>query len=265
MAPGSMQAWCRSTVEDDASERVLSEEDVAAAVDAWACGAAALLKPWRPLEPVLPVKGTRNVLITGTLPYVSNVAHLGNIIGCVLSADTFAGHCRLRSWNAPYVCGTDEHGTATETKVVEEGPAPREICDKLPPPRSFLLSRRILQDIFQRLQARGFVLQDTVQQLHCVSWQHFLADRFVEGTCPFCTYQEARGDQGDKGGKLIDTVELKTPRCKLCGRSPTLKPTRHLFLDPPQDGGAAAAMAGALLGHWEPDGQHPLHHALLDP
>ena len=65
---------------------------------------------------VLPVKGERNVLITSALPYVNNVPHLGNIVGCVLSADVFARYCRLRGYNTLYVCGTDEYGTATETK-----------------------------------------------------------------------------------------------------------------------------------------------------
>jgi methionyl-tRNA synthetase len=78
----------------------------------------------------LPVKGTRNVLVTSALPYVNNVPHLGNIIGCVLSADVFARFCRLRNYTTLYVCGTDEYGTATETKAVEEGLTPQQICDK---------------------------------------------------------------------------------------------------------------------------------------
>ena len=65
---------------------------------------------------VLPVKGERNVLITSALPYVNNVPHLGNIVGCVLSADVFVFFCRLRGYNTLYICGTDEYGTATETK-----------------------------------------------------------------------------------------------------------------------------------------------------
>ncbi|OXB75044.1 UNVERIFIED_CONTAM: hypothetical protein H355_001451, partial [Colinus virginianus] len=214
------------TEEDDVSERALTEEDVAAAVEAWGCGAAVLPKPWQPPEPVLPVEGMRNVLITSALPYVNNVPHLGNIIGCVLSADAFARYCRLRNWNTLYVCGTDEYGTATETKAVEEGLTPREICDKYHAVhadiyRWFHISfdyfgrtttaqqTAISQDIFQRLLAHGFVLQDTVQQLHCAGCGRFLADRFVEGTCPFCAFQEARGDQCDKCGKLINAVELK--------------------------------------------------------
>uniref|UniRef100_A0A8B9IL25 Methionine--tRNA ligase, cytoplasmic n=1 Tax=Anser cygnoides TaxID=8845 RepID=A0A8B9IL25_ANSCY len=237
--------------EEEASERALTEEEITAAADAWARGAAALPKPWHPQKPMLPVEGMRNVLITSALPYVNNVPHLGNIIGCVLSADTFARYCRLRNWNTLYVCGTDEYGTATETKAVEEGLTPREICDKYNAIhadiyRWFHISfdyfgrtttphqTAIAQDIFQRLLARGFLLQDTVEQLQCEGCQRFLADRFVEGICPFCSYEEARGDQCDKCGKLINAVELKKPQCKLCRGVPVVKPTQHLFLDLPK-------------------------------
>ncbi|XP_057265662.1 methionine--tRNA ligase, cytoplasmic [Pezoporus wallicus] len=237
--------------EEEGSERALTEDEIAAAADAWARGAAALPKPWQPQKPVLPVEGMRNVLITSALPYVNNVPHLGNIIGCVLSADTFARYCRLRNWNTLYVCGTDEYGTATETKAVEEGLTPQEICDKYNAIhtdiyRWFDISfdcfgrtttpsqTTIAQDIFQRLLERGFLLQDTVEQLRCEGCQRFLADRFVEGTCPFCNYEEARGDQCDKCGKLINAVELKSPQCKLCRGVPVVKPTQHLFLDLPK-------------------------------
>jgi len=77
----------------------------------------------------LPIKGKRNILITSALPYVNNVPHLGNIIGCVLSADVFSRYCRLRNHNSIYICGTDEYGTATETKAREEKKTPQEICD----------------------------------------------------------------------------------------------------------------------------------------
>ncbi|MCI10537.1 putative methionine-tRNA ligase-like, partial [Trifolium medium] len=77
----------------------------------------------------VPVDGKRNILITSALPYVNNVPHLGNIIGCVLSADVFARYCRLRGYNVIYICGTDEYGTATETKALKENCSPKEICD----------------------------------------------------------------------------------------------------------------------------------------
>ena len=73
---------------------------------------------------VLPKKGKRNILITSALPYVNNVPHLGNIIGCVLSADVYARFARLAGHNAIYICGTDEYGTATETKARQEGKTP---------------------------------------------------------------------------------------------------------------------------------------------
>ncbi|XP_074021010.1 methionine--tRNA ligase, cytoplasmic isoform X2 [Numenius arquata] len=237
--------------DEEGFERALTEDEITDAAEAWARGAAVLPKPWKPQKPVLPVEGMRNVLITSALPYVNNVPHLGNIIGCVLSADTFARYCRLRNWNTLYVCGTDEYGTATETKAVEEGLTPQEICNKYNAIhadiyRWFDISfdyfgrtttphqTMIAQDIFQRLLARGFLLQDTVEQLRCENCQRFLADRFVEGTCPFCSYEEARGDQCDKCGKLINAVELKNPQCKLCRGVPVVKPTQHLFLDLPK-------------------------------
>ena len=78
---------------------------------------------------ILPQAGKRNILITSALPYVNNVPHLGNIIGCVLSADVYARYCRLAGHNTLYVCGTDEYGTATETKARQEGKTPQQICD----------------------------------------------------------------------------------------------------------------------------------------
>jgi len=77
-----------------------------------------------------PKKNRRNILITSALPYVNNVPHLGNIIGCVLSADVWSRYCKAKNYNAIYICGTDEYGTATETKAKTEGLTEREICDK---------------------------------------------------------------------------------------------------------------------------------------
>ncbi|ERE90584.1 methionine--tRNA ligase, cytoplasmic isoform X1 [Cricetulus griseus] len=229
----------------------LSEEDILMAVTAWEKGMGSL-PPLQPQQhPVLPVAGERNVLITSALPYVNNVPHLGNIIGCVLSADVFARYSRLRQWNTLYLCGTDEYGTATETKAMEEGLTPQEICDKYHAIhadvyRWFNISfdtfgrtttphqTKITQDIFQRLLTRGFVLQDTVEQLRCEQCARFLADRFVEGVCPFCGYEEARGDQCDKCGKLINAIELKKPQCKVCRSRPVVRSSQHLFLDLPK-------------------------------
>ena len=133
---------------------------------------------------------TRKILITSALPYVNNVPHLGNIIGCVLSADVYARFCRLRGYDSLYVCGTDEYGTATETKALEEGVTPKEICDKYYRIHSEIYEwfgirfdefgrtstekqTEIAQDIFNKLNKNGYIFQDTVEQFcdQNISWR----------------------------------------------------------------------------------------------
>lgn len=187
-------------------------------------------------------------LITSALPYVNNLPHLGNIIGCVLSADVYARFCRTRGYETLYVCGTDEYGTATETKAREEGLTPQEICDKYHALHreiyeyfniSFDIFGRtstdkqteVAQDIFRDLETAGLISEETTKRTYCEKDDMFLADRYVEGTCPFCKYDEARGDQCDQCGKLLEPENLKNPHCKICGSEPVLKETSHLYLN----------------------------------
>ncbi|KAG8452535.1 hypothetical protein GDO86_004353 [Hymenochirus boettgeri] len=242
---------CSEPEGEETPAHIISEEDILAAANSWSKGLVDTMQPKQRPHPILPVEGEKNVLITSALPYVNNVPHLGNIIGSVLSADVFARYCRLRNWNTLYICGTDEYGTATETKAMEEGLTPQQICDKYNAVHTAIYQwfnisfdffgrtttqqqTMIAQDIFHRLLDREFLLTDTVEQLRCETCQRFLADRFVEGTCPFCNYEEARGDQCDKCGKLINAVELKKPQCKVCKQSPVIKSSKHLFLDLPK-------------------------------
>ncbi|XAR72635.1 Methionine--tRNA ligase [Bertholletia excelsa] len=202
--------------------------------------------------PKLPVEGKRNILITSALPYVNNVPHLGNIIGSVLSADVFARFCRLRGYNTIYVCGTDEYGTATETKAMEENCSPKEICDKYHAIHKELYKwfninfdefgrtstpqqTEVCQAIFKKLLENNWLSENTMQQLYCDTCKRFLADRFVEGTCPMqgCHYDSARGDQCEKCGKLLNPTELQDPRCKVCQNTPRVRDTDHLFLELP--------------------------------
>nr|XP_043635554.1 probable methionine--tRNA ligase [Erigeron canadensis] len=200
----------------------------------------------------LPVPGKRNILITSALPYVNNVPHLGNIIGCVLSADVYARYCRLRGYNAIYICGTDEYGTATETKALEENCSPKEICDKYHAIHRdvykwFNISfdhfgrtstpqqTEVCQAIFNKLLENNWLSENTMQQLYCDTCSKFLADRLVEGSCPTpgCNYDSARGDQCEKCGKLLNPTELINPRCKVCSTSPRIRDTDHMFLELP--------------------------------
>ncbi len=190
------------------------------------------------------------ILVTSALPYVNNIPHLGNLIGAVLSADVYARHQRLAGNEVLYVCGADDHGTATETKAREEGLTPKQLCDKYGIIHeeiydwfeiSFDVWGRthtetqdtIVQEIFTRLDENGYINEQEVEQLYDEKAKSFLADRFVEGTCPYCGSPGARGDQCDNCGRLINAVELKDPVSKLTGTRPVIKRTKHLFLDLP--------------------------------
>ena len=188
-------------------------------------------------------------LITSALPYVNNVPHLGNLLQ-VLSADVFARFCRSRGYDTLYICGTDEYGTATETKALEENKKPRELCNYYHAIHKDIYDwfginfdyfgrtstpqqTEIVQSLFNQLDARGFIKENTIEQLYCPKCERFLADRYVHGVCPHCGYEDARGDQCEKCGKLLEPTELKAPRCSTCGATPELKSTKHLYIDLP--------------------------------
>jgi len=208
-------------------------------------------------------------LITSALPYVNNVPHLGNIIGCVLSADAYARFCRLRGYDTLFVCGTDEYGTATENRAREENCTPREICDKYHAIHAdiyhdFNISfdvfgrtstpeqTRIAQEIFCDLEVAGFITEKISARTYCAACAMFLADRYVEGSCPHCGYEDARGDQCDQCGRLLEPEQLKNPRCKVCGCAPVLQETAHLYLalDALQERLQAWVQARQETGSW---------------
>ncbi|CAH1408079.1 unnamed protein product [Nezara viridula] len=241
------------------SDELVSAEEVNLAISAWEKGPSSRVKIKQTKKPILPLKGEKNILITSALPYVNNVPHLGNIIGCVLSADVFARYCRARSWNTLFISGTDEYGTATETKALEEGLTPQEICDKYFAIHSDIYSwfnisfdhfgrtttveqKEVVQNIFNACHKNGFTSVAEMDQLFCEKCERFLADRFVEGTCPDCKFEDARGDQCDGCGHLMNTVDLIAPRCKLCQTTPVVRQSQQLFLELPK--------IDSWLGNW---------------
>ncbi|KAL0491196.1 methionyl-tRNA ligase, partial [Acrasis kona] len=220
-------------------------------------------------NPALPVPGQRNVLVTSALPYVNNVPHLGNIVGSLLSADVYARYCRQRGYNTLYICGTDEYGTATETKALEEKTTPQEICAKYYEIHkevyewfdisfdyfgrtSTNAQTTISQDIFTKLNSNGLLIEQTQQQLYDPEIKRFLADRFVQGTCPHCAYEDARGDQCDQCGKLLDPTQLINYRSTLSKAVPELRDTTHLYLNLPvlQDKVAEWFAESSKDGEW---------------
>ncbi|ELP85913.1 methionine-tRNA synthetase, putative [Entamoeba invadens IP1] len=199
----------------------------------------------------VPKVGERNILITSALPYCNNYPHLGTLIGCVLSADVYARYCRLKGYNTMFVCGTDEYGTTTEQKAIQEHCTPQEICDKYYKLHKEVYDwfdiafnyfgrtstekqTEITQDIFNHLNDNHYIYKEAVEQFFCEKCERFLADRFVEGVCPYCHSVGARGDQCDACQKLINTVELIDPHCKICKTVPIRKSSEHLFIDLPK-------------------------------
>ncbi|MDO8741220.1 MAG: methionine--tRNA ligase [Candidatus Woesearchaeota archaeon] len=195
-------------------------------------------------------KTSQKTIVTSALPYVNNVPHLGTLV-CVLSADVYSRYLKLKKEDAISVCGTDEHGTTAEVKALEEGLTPRQLVDKY-----FKIHRRIYEwfecdfdcfgrtsseenkeitiDIFNKLDKNGYIKEETIEQCFCPKCSKFLADRFIEGECPYCGYKNARGDQCENCGKLLNATELVCARCKTCGTEPIVKESRHLFIDLPK-------------------------------
>ena len=188
-------------------------------------------------------------LITSALPYVNNIPHLGNLIQ-MLSGDVFARFCRNRGYDTLYICGTDEYGTATETKAIEEHKTPRELCDYYYGEHIKIYDwfhinfdkfgrtsneqcTEITQALFKDLDNAGLIKEHVNKQLFCPHCNMFLADRYVDGTCPKCGSTSARGDQCDACGALLDPIELKAPKCHTCGSTPIVKETKHLYIDLP--------------------------------
>lgn len=196
----------------------------------------------------MPKSKSKKILVTSALPYVNNAPHLGTIVGCVLSADVFARAMRLLGKNVLYICGTDEHGTATEMKAIEEGLTPQQLCDKY-----FKIHKEvydwfnisfdhfgrtskknhhlITQEIFKKVMKNGFITEEEVEQVYCRKCDKFLADRFVEGKCPYCSNLNAKGDQCDNCGSLLTPLELESPRCSVHNTRPDVRKAKHLFLE----------------------------------
>ena len=194
------------------------------------------------------IKNTRR-LITSALPYVNNIPHLGNLIQ-MLSADVYARFCRSRGYETMYIFGTDEYGTATETRALQENKTPRELCDyyyeehrkiyewfKIDADKFGRTSNEqcteITQSLYKDLDKNGYIKEHSNKQLYCPKCARFLADRYVNGTCPKCGFEDARGDQCDGCGSLLEPVELKNPRCSVCGATPEVRETKHLYIDLP--------------------------------
>jgi len=191
------------------------------------------------------------ILVCVAWPYASAKLHVGNISGADLPPDILARYHRLRGNEVLMVSGSDSHGTPVTIRAAEEGKTPRQVFEAYH--EHFLrcfqqlgLSYdlfthtdtethwQVTQDIFLKLLDQGYLFRKSVEQLYCEHDQMFLPDRYVTGTCPLCGAPDARGDQCEACGHPLDAVQLIHPVCKLCGQSPVIRKTEHLFFDLPQ-------------------------------
>ncbi len=185
-------------------------------------------------------------LVTSALPYANGPIHLGHLAGAYLPADIFARYCRLKKRDVIYMCGTDEHGVPITITAEKQGKTPQEVVDYYYQDikESFekfgmsfdnfsRTSRKIhhetAQDFFLTLYNKGFMEKKAIQQFYCEHDRMFLADRYIEGTCPYCGAEGARGDQCESCGKWLEPTQLIQPRCKICGNTPVIKETFHYF------------------------------------
>jgi methionyl-tRNA synthetase len=183
-------------------------------------------------------------------PYANGDLHVGHLAGAYLPADIFARYHRLKGNRVLMVSGSDSHGTPITVEADKQGVSPREIFEKyhqrfLETQKDIGISydlfthtdtenhHRIAQDFFKKLHDEEYIYRETQHQLYSTTEGRFLPDRYVEGTCPKCGYTEARGDQCDNCGSLLDALELIDPRSKTDGSTPEVRETEHFFLDLP--------------------------------
>ena len=190
---------------------------------------------------------SERILAAVAWPYANGSIHIGHVAGTYLPADIFARYHRMKGNEVLMVSGSDAHGTPVTLTAEQQGVSPEDIFSKYQ--AEFLDSwerlgisfdlfttthtdnhAEVSQRIFSRLYERGFIYKDTMVQPYCASEQRYLADRYVEGTCPHCAFDGARGDQCDNCGRTLDPKDLLGMTCRICGGTPEFRETEHFFL-----------------------------------
>ena len=191
------------------------------------------------------------ILVCTAWPYANGPLHLGHVAGACLPPDIFARYHRMKGDAVLMVSGSDTHGTPITVTADQEGLTPVEVVEKnhqsfLETWQKFGVSYnlfthtdtenhyRVAQDIFLKLKDSGYLFTDKQMQMYSEASKRFLPDRYVQGTCPRCAYTQARGDQCEKCGSLLEPSDLIDPRSKTDGSVPELRETEHYFLDLPK-------------------------------
>ncbi|OZM73517.1 methionine--tRNA ligase [Amycolatopsis antarctica] len=183
-------------------------------------------------------------------PYANGPRHIGHVSGFGVPSDVFSRYQRMAGNNVLMVSGTDEHGTPMMVQADKEGLTAQQTADKYTRQigqdlqglgLSYDLFTRtttgnhsaVVQEIFLALHRNGYVVPKTTRGAVSPSTGRTLPDRYIEGTCPICSYDGARGDQCDNCGNQLDPSDLINPKSRINGETPTFVETEHLFLDLP--------------------------------
>ncbi|WP_347917966.1 methionine--tRNA ligase [Paracoccus marcusii] len=187
-------------------------------------------------------------LITSALPYINGIKHLGNLVGSQLPADLYARYLRARGHEVMFICATDEHGTPAELAAAKTGEAVADYCARMHDVQTALAdgfglsfdhygrsssdrNRALTQHFAGRLADRGYIREVVEKQVFSHADNRFLPDRYIEGTCPNCGYDKARGDQCENCTKQLDPTDLINPRSAISGSTDLeVRETKHLYL-----------------------------------
>jgi methionyl-tRNA synthetase len=188
----------------------------------------------------------KRYLLTSALPYANGFIHLGHVAGAYLPADIYARYLRLRGERVLYVCGSDEHGVAITIKAEQEGITPKENIDRYHTDNSTSFAglgmsydvygrtsadehHEVAQEWFLEFHKQNLLIEKEEDQFFDEDAQMFLPDRYVEGVCPNCNYDRARGDQCDNCGAYYNQLELKNPISLVSKKTPVVKKTTHWY------------------------------------
>ncbi|MFI7385164.1 methionine--tRNA ligase [Streptomyces sp. NPDC049813] len=207
-------------------------------------------------------------LITSALPYINGIKHLGNMVGSMLPADVYARYLRRRGHDVLYICATDEHGTPAELAAKERGLPVAEFCAQAHDAQKAIYdgfalafdhfgrssspqNAELTQHFARRLNENGFIEERSVRQVYSPADGRFLPDRYVEGTCPHCGYDKARGDQCENCTRVLDPTDLIEPRSAISGSTELeVRETKHLFLLQSKLQGEVEAWIDEVAGEW---------------
>jgi len=188
----------------------------------------------------------KKTLITSALPYANGYLHLGHLSGAYLPADIFARYSRLSGNSVLYICGSDEHGVAITISAEKEGKTPQEIIDQYHfanknafekfkmsfdfySRTSYPEHHKLAKEFFAFYLQHNYLVEKEEEQFYDEKAKMFLPDRYVEGTCPNCGYDKARGDQCDNCGAYYNQTELINPKSIITNETPSIKPTTHWY------------------------------------